>query len=76
MPFLQDVQKKANVEILPITVSCEEAVGDKYLKKLKGQIYWAQTDQGGRSRMLNLEGMRKRLWTLLAEKFITPAKSG
>lgn len=72
-PFLQDIQKKANVEILPITVSDEEAIDDKYFKKLKGQIYWAETDQGGKSRMLNLEGMRKRLYNLLAEKFITPA---
>ena len=73
-PFLQDIQKNANVEILPITVGDEEAIDDKYLKKLKGQVYWAETDQGGKSRMLNLEGMRKRLYTFLAEKFITPAK--
>jgi len=73
-PFLQDIQKKANVEILPITVSDKEVIDDKYLKKLKGQIYWAQTDQGGKSRMLNLEGMRKRLYSLLAETFIAPAK--
>jgi len=73
-PFLQDIQTKANVEILPITVSDEEVVDDEYLKKLKGRIYWVQTDQGGRSRMLNLEGMRKRLYSLLAETFIAPAK--
>ena len=72
-PFLQDIRTKANVEILPITVSDEEAIDDKYLKKLKGQIYWAETDQGGKSRMLNLEGMRKRIYTFLAEEFITPA---
>jgi adenylate kinase len=72
-PFLQDIRTKANVEILPITVSDEEAIDDKYLKRLKGQIYWAETDQGGKSRMLNLEGMRKRIYTFLAEEFITPA---
>jgi len=49
-------------------------IDDKYLKKLKRRVYWAQTDQGGKARMLNLEGMRKRLYNLLAEKFITSAK--
>jgi adenylate kinase len=72
-PFLKDIQTKANIEILPITVSDEEVIDDKYLKKSKGRVYWVQTDQGGKSRMLNLGGMRKRLYTLLAEKFITPA---
>jgi adenylate kinase len=73
MPFLSGIKTKADVGILPITVSDEEAIDDKYLKKLKGQIYWAETDQGGKSRMLNLEGMRNRLYTLLAEKFVSPA---
>jgi hypothetical protein len=69
-PFLQDIEIKANVEILPITVSDEEVIDDKYLKKLKGRVYWAQTDQGGKARMLNLEGMKKRLYNLLAETFM------
>jgi adenylate kinase len=73
-PFLQDIEIKTNVEILPITVSDEEVIDDKYLKKLKGRIYWVQTDQGGKASMLNLEGMKKRLYHLLAEKFIAPAK--
>jgi len=68
--FLPDIESKTNVEILPITVSDEEVIDDKYLKKLKGQVYWVQTDQGGKARMLNLEGMRKRLYNLLAEKFL------
>ncbi|GAI18766.1 unnamed protein product, partial [marine sediment metagenome] len=72
--FLQDIEIKATVEILPITVSDEEVIDDKYLKKLKGRVYWVQTDQGGKARMLNLEGMKKRLYNLLAETFIAPAK--
>ncbi len=72
--FLQDIKKKANLEILPITVSDEDIIEDKYLKKLKGRVYWVQTDQGGKSRMLNLKGMRKRLYDLLAEKFATSVR--
>ena len=68
--FLHDIESKANIEILPITVGNEEKIDDKYLKKLKGQVYWVQTDQDSKTRMLNLEGMRKRLYNLLAEKFI------
>jgi len=33
-----------------------------------------QTDQGGKASMLNLEGKRKRLYNLLEEKLIVPAK--
>jgi hypothetical protein len=33
-----------------------------------------QTDQGGKSRMVNLEGMRKKLYNLPEEKIIVPAK--
>ena len=69
-PSLQDIQTKTNVGILPITVSDEEVIDDRYLKKLKGRVYWAQTDQGGKARMLNLEGMKKRLYNLLSEKFM------
>ncbi|MCK4646786.1 MAG: nucleoside monophosphate kinase [Candidatus Aminicenantes bacterium] len=68
--FLPDIASKANVEILPIIVSDEEVIDDKYLKHLKGQVYRVETDQGGRARMLNLEGMRNRLYNLLAEKFM------
>ena len=41
----------------------------KYLKKLRGEVYWVETDDGGRARMLNLTGMRNRLHELLAEFF-------
>lgn len=51
-------------------MSDEEVIDDKYLKHLKGQVYWVETDQGDRARMLNLEGMRNRLYNLLAEKFM------
>ena len=67
--FLQDLEVKGIVEVLPITVSDDVEIDDKYLKKLKGEVYWGQTDRVGKARMLNLEGMRKRLYKLLAEKF-------
>ena len=72
-PFLPSIETKADFKILPITVSDEEVIDDKYLKKLKGKIYRVQTDQDARLRMLNLNGMRKRLYNLLAEKFMAKA---
>jgi adenylate kinase len=69
--FLPDLEAKGIVELLPITVSDDEEIDDKYLKKLKGKVYWAQTDEGGAARMLNLEGMRERLYHLLAERFMS-----
>ena len=69
-PFLPSIETKTDHEILPITVSDEEVIDDKYLKKLKGQVYRVETDQGAILRMLNLDGMRKRLYNLLAEKFM------
>ncbi|MEE8167710.1 MAG: nucleoside monophosphate kinase [Candidatus Hydrothermarchaeales archaeon] len=68
--FLQDLEAKGIVELLPITVGDDEEIDDKYLKKLKGEVYWVQTDHGGKARMLNLEGMKERLYKLLAEKFM------
>ena len=67
--FLPGLEPKADLEILPIIVSDEEVIDDKYLKKLKGQVFRVQTDEGGKLRMLNLDGMRMRLYNLLAEKF-------
>ncbi len=67
--FLPDLEAKGIVEVLPITLSDDEGIDGKYLKKLKGEVYWAQTDRGGKARMLNFEGMRKRLYKLLTEKF-------
>jgi hypothetical protein len=58
------------VQVLPIIVDDDETVDEKDLKKLKGDIYWVQTDRGGKARMLNYEGMRKRLYRILEEKLI------
>ncbi len=44
-------------------------VNDKYLKKLRGEVYWTETNQGEKTRMLDFDGMRERLYNLLAEKF-------
>jgi adenylate kinase len=68
--FLLDLEAMGIVEVLPITVGNDEQIDDNYLKKLRGEVYWAETDQGGKARMLNLEGMRERLHRLLAERFL------
>jgi adenylate kinase len=68
--FLPDLEAKGIVEVLPITVADEEMVEAKYLKKLRGEVYRVQTDIGSRARMLNYDGMRRRLYALLAEKFL------
>ena len=67
--FLPDIQAMGIVELLSITVDDDEEIDEKYLKKLKGEVYRVDTDGGGSARMLNLEGMRKRLYTLLAKRF-------
>lgn len=67
--FLPFLEAKGIVEVLPITVSDDEEIDDRYLKKLKGKVYWAKTDLGGKARMLNLTGMRERLYRLLAIRF-------
>lgn len=68
--FLPDLEAKGIVQVLPIIVADDESVENKYLKKLKGEIYWVQTDKGGKARMLNYEGMRKRLYSILAERLL------
>jgi adenylate kinase len=68
-PFLSYIKTHTTLEILPITVSDKDKIDKKFLKTLKGQVYWVDTDEGGKARMLNLEGMRERLYNLLAEKF-------
>jgi adenylate kinase len=68
--FLPDLEAKGIVQVLPIIVDDDETVDEKDLKKLKGDIYWVQTDRGGKARMLNYEGMRKRLYRILEEKLI------
>jgi adenylate kinase len=67
--FLPELATKVPVRKLPITVGSEEQLEKKYLKKLRGEVYWVETDDGGRARMLNLAGMRNRLHELLAEFF-------
>jgi hypothetical protein len=49
-------------------------IDDKYLRELKGRIYSVKINQEGKARMLNLEGMRKKLYNLPEEKIIVPAK--
>jgi PHP family Zn ribbon phosphoesterase len=68
-PFLSYIKTHTTLEILPITVSDKDKIDKKFLKTLKGQVYWVDTDEGSKARMLNLEGMRERLYNLLAEKF-------
>jgi adenylate kinase len=67
LPF---IKSKVAIEILPITVTNHEQVNEKHLKKFKGSIYMVETDDGDKKRMLNLEGMRERLYRLLADRFL------
>jgi adenylate kinase len=67
--FLPDLEARGIVEVLPITVGDDEEIDDGYLKKLRGEVYWVETDDGTEARMLNLDGMRQRLYRFLAEKF-------
>jgi hypothetical protein len=66
--FLPDLEAKGIVAGLPITVGDDEEVDDRYLKTLRGEIYRVETDDGGTARMLNLEGMRERLYRFLAAR--------
>jgi adenylate kinase len=68
--FLPDLEARGIVEVLPITVGDDEEIDDRYLKKLRGEVYWVETDGGSKARMLNLDGMRVRLRRFLAEKFV------
>jgi adenylate kinase len=68
--FLPDLEAKGIVAVLPITVGDDEGVEDRYLKKLRGEIYQVAMDDGGTARMLNLEGMRQRLYRFLAARFL------
>lgn len=67
--FLPDLEARGIVEVLAITVGDDEEIDDRYLKKLRGEVYWVETDDGTKARMLNLDGMRERLYRLLPEKF-------
>jgi adenylate kinase len=68
--FLPDLEAKGIVQVLPIIVPDDEIIEEKYLKKLKGEIYWVQTDNGRKARMLNYEGMRERLYDILKERML------
>ncbi len=54
---------------LPITVEGDAVIDDTLLKKLKGEVYWAETDDGGKARLLNYDGMRERVYEFLEKKF-------
>jgi adenylate kinase len=68
--FLPDLMEKGIVQVLPITVPDDEIIDEQYLKKLKGEIFRVQADDGTEARMLNYEGMRKRLYRILAERLL------
>jgi adenylate kinase len=67
--FLPDLEARGIVEVLPITVGDDEEVDDGHLKNLRGEVYRVDTEDGASARMLNLDGMRERLYRFLAEKF-------
>ncbi|MFQ5929248.1 MAG: adenylate kinase family protein [Acidobacteriota bacterium] len=67
--FLPGFEAKGLLQTLPIIVNNNQEIDDKYLKKLRGEIYWVQTDTGDEARMLNYEGMRRRLHNFLEKKF-------
>jgi len=68
--FLPDLEARGIVEVLPITVGDDEKIDDRYLKKLRGEVYRIETDDGTKARMLNLDGMRERLHRFLTAKFV------
>lgn len=68
--FLPSFKTKGLLQTLPIIVNDDQKIDDRNLKKLKGEVYWVQTDTGDKARMLNYEGMRRRLQNLLKKKFI------
>ena len=68
--FLPDLEAKGIVQALPITVANDEIVDEKLLKKLEGKIFWVKKDDGRKARMLNYDGMRSRLFSILEERFL------
>lgn len=67
--FLPDLEARGIVAALPIVVADDENIDERYLKKLRGKIYRVETDDGGSARMLNLDGMREKLYRFLSDKF-------
>ncbi len=68
--FLPDLEAKGILKVLPIIADEDERIDARHLKKLKGEVYWVQCDDGSTARMLNYDGMRKRLNGVLAERFL------
>lgn len=68
--FLPDLEARGIVQRLPITVGDDEEIDERYLKKLNGQVYRVETDNGTMARMLNLQGMRQRLHRFLSRQFV------
>ncbi len=68
--FLPDLEARGIVEVLPITVADDDDVGESRLKTLLGEVYRVDIGDGGTARMLNLDGMRERLYGFLAKKFM------
>jgi len=67
--FVADIRSRGILEPLPITVADDEIIDDKYCKKLNGQVFLVQTNNGKKARMLNYDGMRIRLYKFLEERF-------
>jgi adenylate kinase len=67
--FLSDFEAKGIVQELHITVGDDKIIDDKYCKKLKGEVFLVETDDGRKARMLNYDGMRIRLYRVLEERF-------
>jgi adenylate kinase len=67
--FLPDLEARGIVEVLSITVDDDQEIDERYLKKLRGEVYRVETADGTTARMLNLDGMRQKLYRFLAEKF-------
>ncbi len=63
--FLPELRRGPRFARMPITVDEDEEVDEGLLLKLKGEIYFVKEGHR-RLRMLNREGMRKRLYALLA----------
>ena len=66
--FLPDLEARGIVEVLPITVTDNVDLPESQLKTLSGEVYRVETG-AGKFRMLNLEGMRVRLYDFLSERY-------
>lgn len=69
--FLRLFDSRVILQRLPIIVYNNEIINDRYLKKLKNEVFWVDTDSGEKARMLNYDGMRIRLHNVLSERLRT-----